>query len=76
MNTAPTVTRRAYVRLTRPELKTEILITVNLTVGTFRGIFEELLQAIETMDTQGIIIDSISFHEVKEVTAQENNNEV
>jgi len=64
--------RRAYVRLTVPDKKTEILITVNLTASDFRGIFQELLQAVETLDTQGIIIDSISFHEVKEAESADN----
>ncbi len=75
--TGRTVARRAYVRLTRPALQTDILITVNLTAPTFRGIFDQILWALATFDTQGIIIDSISFHDVLEVSdSTQKNTEV
>jgi hypothetical protein len=60
--------RRAYIRLTRgvEPGSTEILLTVPLSSVTIAGMLGEILAAVEPIDADGVVIDSISFHEVRE----------
>jgi uncharacterized Zn finger protein (UPF0148 family) len=61
-------TRRAYVRLTRgvDPGATEILLTVPLSSVTIAGMLGEIRAAVEPIDADGVVIDSVSFHEVRE----------